>query len=321
MSANLSDFDRDERELRWTQAATEALMPVTISLPEASAANAGGIQRKTLGDLSLARWECPALQGARRRVDVRRGDPEIVVLFFADFGEELIDSGDAQAVLSPGCGLMFSSSRSCSFRTVGEQHKRSLVLPRVVLEEIAPRLRVGDGLSLETSRPAVRVLREFLGLLWPTLDRLSPTEAQAARAAVVSLLSGAVSREEEPIDGRAMRALRKKMDLWIEENLASGSLTVAELAAAHHVSVRTVQRVFAGDAETVSSVVRRRRIAQARKELVHSCLPISTIAARAGYVDSSHFAREFRRFYGETPREHRANNAHNVGRELGDITF
>jgi AraC family transcriptional regulator, positive regulator of tynA and feaB len=106
-----------------------------------------------------------------------------------------------------------------------------------------------------------------------------------------------------------MAALRRKMDVWIDENLASGPLTVAELAAAHHVSERTVQRVFARDAETVSSVVRRRRIAQARSELVHSSLPIASVAARAGYFDASHFAREFRRFYGETPRQHRAHNA------------
>lgn len=315
----LSDFDRDEREFRWTQVATEALMPISISLPESSASHAGGIQHKTLGDLSLASWEFPALPGVRCRVDVRRGDPEIVVLFFADSGDELIDSGDAHADLSPEYGLMLSSSRSFSFRTAGEQHKLSLVVPRAVLEEIAPRLRGGDGLSLETSRPAVRVLREFLELLWPTLGRLSPTETQAARAAVLSLLSGAVSSEKDPIDGRA-RALRKKMDLWIDENLASGSLTVAELAAAHNVSVRTVHRVFADDAETVGSVVRRRRIARARSELLHSSLPISTIAARAGYVDSSHFAREFRRVYGETPRDHRARNARHVGRELSDVT-
>jgi len=91
------------------------------------------------------------------------------------------------------------------------------------------------------------------------------------------------------------------MDVWIDENLASGPLTVTELAAAHHVSERTVQRVFARDA--------RRRIAQARSELVHSSLPIASVAARAGYFDASHFAREFRRFYGETPRQHRARNA------------
>ncbi|MCW2906856.1 MAG: putative transcriptional regulator [Actinomycetia bacterium] len=309
----LSDFDRDEYEPRWGQLVAGTLMPMSVRVEKASPAKAGAWQRKTLGDLSLAYWDCPASQGTRRRADVRRGDPEIVVLFFADSGEELIDNGDSKVVLSPGRGLLFSSSQSFSFKTVGSLRKRSLILPRVALDEVAPRLTIGNGLPLETSRPAVRLLREFLGLLWPTLHRMTPAEVQAARTAVLSLLSGAAGPEEGPDGHGAMAALRKQMDAWIDENLAYGPLTVAGLAAAHHVSVRTVQRVFARDAETVSSVVRRRRLAQARSELVHSSLPIAIAAARAGYFDPSHFAREFRRFYGETPRQHRARNAHKAG--------
>jgi AraC-like DNA-binding protein len=305
----LGDFDRDEREPRWGQLVAETLMPMSVKLDLAARTDTGIFQRKALGDLSLARWECPPSQGVRRPDDVRRGDPETVVLFFAGAGKEFVDYGSSKVVLSPACGLLFSSSLSFSFETGGGLQKHSLILPRVVLEEIAPRLMIGSGMPLETSRPAVRLLRDFLSLLWSSLHGMSESETQGARAAVLSLLSGAVCQDDEHSDGGAMAALRRKMNVWIDENLASGPLTVAELAAAHHVSERTVQRVFARDAERFSSVVRRRRIAQARSELVHSSLPIASVAARVGYFDASHFAREFRRFYGETPRQHRARNA------------
>ena len=305
----LGDFDRDEREPRWGQLVAETLMPMSVRLDLAEGADTGILRRKALGDLSLARWDCPPSQGVRRPEHVRRGDPETVVLFFAGAGKEFVDSGLSKVVLSPSCGLLFSSSLSFSFETGGGLQKLSLILPRVVLEETAPRLTIGSGIPLETSRPSVRLLRDFLSLLWSSLHRMTESEIQGARAAVLSLLWGAACQDEEASDGGAMAALRRKMDVWIGENLASGPLTVAELAAAHHVSERTVQRVFARDAETVSSVVRRRRIAQARGELVHSSLPIASVAARAGYFDASHFAREFRHFYGETPRHHRAHNA------------
>jgi AraC-like DNA-binding protein len=39
--------------------------------------------------------------------------------------------------------------------------------------------------------------------------------------------------------------------------------------------------------------------------LVSSHQPLSVVAANSGFVDQSHFSREFRRHYGKTPREYR----------------
>jgi AraC-like DNA-binding protein len=311
----LGEFDLDEREPRWGQIVAETLMPMSVRLDPADPAETGIMERKPLGDLSLAWWDCPRSQGVRRPADVRRGDPETAVLLFASAGTELIDNGSSTTMLTPARGLLFSSSQSFSFETGGGLQKHSLTLPRVVLEEIAPRLTIGSGMPLDTSRPAVRLLRDFLLLLWSSVHPMTDSETQGAQAAVLSLLSGAVG-QGGPGGGGAMAALRASMDGWIDQNLASGPLTVADLAAVHHVSERTVQRVFARDGETVGAVVRRRRIAQARSELVRTSLPIAMVAARAGYFDASHFARDFRRFYGQTPREHRANNVRVTDRSV-----
>jgi AraC family transcriptional regulator, positive regulator of tynA and feaB len=307
----LCEFDLDEREPRWGQAVAQTLMPMSVQVDAATPPETGAVQRKSLGDLSLARWDCPRSRGVRRPADVRRGEPEIAVVLFATSGKEFLDNGQSRIVLTPARGLLVSSYQPFSFETGGGLQKLSLTVPRVVLDEVSPRLAIGSGMELDTSRPAVRLLRDFLLLVWSGAHRMTESETHAAQSAVLSLLSGAVG-QGTPGDGGATAALRSKMDAWIDRNLASGQLTVSDLAAAHHVSERTVQRVFAHDGETVSSVVRRRRIAQARCELVRTSLPIASVAARAGYFDPSHFAREFRHFYGETPRQHRAHNARSV---------
>src|SRR5260370_23463375 len=127
----LGDFDRDEREPRWAQLVAETLMPMSVKLDLAARTDTGIFQRKALGDLSLARWDCPPSQGVRRPDDVRRGDPETVVLFFAGAGTELVDYGSSKVLLSPAFGLLFSNSLSVSFHVDAGSQKQNLILPRV----------------------------------------------------------------------------------------------------------------------------------------------------------------------------------------------
>jgi AraC family transcriptional regulator, positive regulator of tynA and feaB len=49
-----------------------------------------------------------------------------------------------------------------------------------------------------------------------------------------------------------------------------------------------------------------RRLARARGELAARGEPISVIARRWGFADSSHFTRAFRTHYGTTPSDYRA---------------
>jgi AraC family transcriptional regulator len=55
----------------------------------------------------------------------------------------------------------------------------------------------------------------------------------------------------------------------------------------------------------VGTFVRRRRIEAAARDLVTTSATIAGIAAMHGFVDQSHFTRQFRRQLGMTPREYR----------------
>ena len=92
------------------------------------------------------------------------------------------------------------------------------------------------------------------------------------------------------------------MDRYIERHLLDGAITPQRIAAAHGVSVRTVNRVFNATGQTVGEVIRVRRLARAREELTESDRPVSAIAHRWGFSDSSHFSRSFKAHYGTSPR-------------------
>ena len=84
---------------------------------------------------------------------------------------------------------------------------------------------------------------------------------------------------------------------------ANGVLTVSDVAAAAHASVRTLERKFKrSSGHTVKAVCGLMRFEQVRNALFQR--PHENIAGLAhalGYVDQSHLSREFKRYSGTTP--------------------
>jgi AraC family transcriptional regulator, positive regulator of tynA and feaB len=66
-----------------------------------------------------------------------------------------------------------------------------------------------------------------------------------------------------------------------------------------------VNRIFSATGQTVGEVVRLRRLARAREELIDFDRPVSAIAHRWGFADTSHFSRSFKAHYGSPPTEYR----------------
>ena len=85
-------------------------------------------------------------------------------------------------------------------------------------------------------------------------------------------------------------------------------LTVASLAREAAMSERSFLRHFreATGHSPLDYVLRARiRLACALLEDASSDLPITEIAFRSGFEDSNYFSRQFRRFVGHSPRQHR----------------
>ncbi|MFV0138177.1 helix-turn-helix transcriptional regulator [Streptomyces sp. HMX87] len=72
--------------------------------------------------------------------------------------------------------------------------------------------------------------------------------------------------------------------------------------------MRTLQRAFAAEGQSLSAYIRDRRLGEARRALVtpYRRMTIAEIAARWQFADSGHFARAFRKPYGQTPTDYAA---------------
>ena len=184
--------------------------------------------------------------------------------------------------------------------------KRTLTLPRAVLVGAGCDANIPASLVLEQDQPLVEVLLMVLDEVWSRLPAMSAWEVEATRGALVTLIAAVIRAASGSGTARSgLHALRAQIDDWVTSNLHSGPIRIEDLAVAHSVSARTIHRAFSLTGDTMKAVVRAKRLAAVREDLVHTDRTIAAIAHRWCYYDPSHLGREFRRHFGVSPSEYR----------------
>jgi AraC-like DNA-binding protein len=159
-----------------------------------------------------------------------------------------------------------------------------------------------------------RLLTQFIASL-AAEDPAASTAADRARvgavttdlfaAALAHFLDAAVPLPDESCRAAHLQRLRA----YIQRHLGDPDLSPRTIAAAHHISVSYLYRLFGDNGSTVAAWVRRQRLERARRDLADPAMegvPVYRIAARWGYTDHATFTRSFRTAYGISPQAYRA---------------
>lgn len=297
-----------DQPAQWQQILSATHLPwrVTIAHPHSEGAFDAWVRRWWIDDLALLDCECSPCSGARARRQLADTDGEFVAVLITRSGAETVCQGDASADLRPGDAVAWDSTKPARFTVWEPLAKRSLLIPWAALDEVSGRPWMTGGVKLNGVAPATRLLTAYLDTLLRALPDLSPIAVSAARNATLELFLGALRADcDLPTTGMAQPALRAAMDRYIDRHLLDEMVTPAAIASAHSVSIRTVNRVFRATGQTLGEVIRVRRLARAREELTSSDHPVSAIAHRWGFSDTSHFSRSFKACYGSSPTDYR----------------
>ena len=84
-----------------------------------------------------------------------------------------------------------------------------------------------------------------------------------------------------------------------------GSTDVGEVAAALHMSGRTLQRRLEQEGTRFGEVLDRARLDRARRLLADPSVTLTDVAYRVGFADLATFSRAFRRWTGKPPGQWR----------------
>ncbi|MFE6224066.1 helix-turn-helix domain-containing protein [Streptomyces sp. NPDC057854] len=136
---------------------------------------------------------------------------------------------------------------------------------------------------------------------------------QAADLAV-SLVAEEAERSTRPAADRLPEADRRAADeirRWVNARLPDPRLRADVIAAAHHMSVRRLHKLFTGEDGTLGRWIQQRRLEECRRELGRAGGPakVQAVAQRWGFATAAHFSRCFRARYGMAPSEWRDRRA------------
>ncbi|WP_234476352.1 helix-turn-helix domain-containing protein [Streptomyces sp. MBT65] len=270
---------------------------------------------RRLGPLHLLELTCSPSVLSRTNPLIRRSDPGLCSVVFPLHGSLTVSQAGRVAVLR-GRGLTFyDSSRPLRLRITGPGP--ATLLRADVLRSLLPlparRIDRLAGVLLPGRTGLGALLTHFLTDLAADPRAYPAADETLLGAVALDLLAATLTHHLDttpaPPPGPG---LLPRIESYVRTHLADPDLTPRTVAAAHHISVSYLHRLFRSRGTTVTALIRHGRLERARHDLADRRLrelPVHRIAARWGFRDHSAFTRAFRTAYGVPPREFRRTRA------------
>jgi AraC-like DNA-binding protein len=195
-------------------------------------------------------------------------------------------------------------------------HYRGLIVPRAPLAALVTHVEDAAMRLIPHADEGLRLLMSYLKAVWenpeperPALQHLIATHVCDLVAMIIGASRDGVAIAKE---GGVAAARLAAIKTDIIRNAGHPDLTLLAVAKRQSVTPRTIQRLFESDGATFSAFVLGQRLARGHRMLAdkrYAAWTIGAIAFAAGFGDLSYFHRVFRRRYGATPSEIRAESS------------
>lgn len=295
----------------WIDLVSQSFVPLEVTSGHVADFH-GRIRSRLMGEIYISEITATEHQVHRTPRLIAAGDRPYFKLSLQLAGTGMLVQDGREAVLSPGDIAIYDTNRPYTltfdneFRSLVVMFPHSLVdLPAETIAQItATRIAGDEGLA--------KLVGPFLSHLARNMDRLSGRSGMRLMNNTIDLVATVLHSQldaqngDSPHNHRA--SLIKEVHAYIDEHLAEPTLSPGEIAAANFISTRHLHGIFKEQGVTVSAWIRARRLEHCRRDLADPLLankPVSSVAARWGFVDASHFSRLFRSTFGEAPTDFR----------------
>jgi len=237
--------------------------------------------------------------------------PDETFHFLLPLQGDLIVRFEQPLELGPQHGVLLEPGQLRHARVGDSSAVVALSFPSSAVGVPSARLRDAAARVIDASQGVAAIFVSLLRSL--STDAISPSHLQVAlhlSDAVTALLSATLISADPSDAGGVARgeAVLLAARRWIEENLHDPNLSIAGIAAAQHISVSYLQKLFAADGHSVTGWIRERRCERCRRDLAdpaQQSTAIAQIAERWGFTSAAHFSRLFKRSFGLSPRDYR----------------
>ena len=260
---------------------SERLLPMQLSTDDVANFRAQ-LRSASLGLVQLNElWASNPFVVRRTSKHIARTDADYLKVSVQLSGVSVVSQGGQNVTLRPGDFLLYDTARPYQIAGAASLHMQTLMFARDSLRLSSSQLQ-----RLTTRRVSGReglgsLVAQYVAGLGRQLDTVGSGSWHLADAAL-DLLAAAFAEQLAHTDGTDLgngdASLLLRVRTYIEHRLDDPDLDVASIAAAHHVSVRRLQKLFAAHEQTVTGWIRNRRIEHCRRDLANPALAERTVS-------------------------------------------
>jgi AraC family transcriptional activator of tynA and feaB len=162
---------RDDMAAQWEQILSAAYVPWGVAIAEHSHWDAyrASLRRWRIDDLALVDGKCGPCSGTRSRHQPADTDGEFVAVMIVQAGAETISQRHIEATMTPADVVAWDSTNRNRFTVREPLSKRGMLIPWTALDEVGGRMWMRDGIKLDRTAPATRLLTSYLDTLLRSL--------------------------------------------------------------------------------------------------------------------------------------------------------
>ena len=292
------------------RAVAARIIPVELDFPEA-----GPVVRGMLADIGALR-----ISSIRSNVTKVERTPHLarddlapsLMLGLQVSGSSLVIQEGREAVVRPGDLVVYSSTSQYTLvDSEGyRQHQFRMPLEKLALPWDVVRQVTATRLS--PGHPVADLAAVYFRHLAGRPSAFADAGGDAVSQPSMELIRAVISTHLDVTSTTARESLRATLQMrileYVRAHLGDPTLSAAQIAAEHHISVRHLYNVLAAGGISLGEWIRSRRLEACRDELgrgLSQHVTIASVARRWGFRDASSFGRLFRAEYGLSPREWR----------------
>ncbi|PXX56287.1 AraC-like DNA-binding protein [Nocardia tenerifensis] len=319
------DVAPEFRQDYWRSVVCEEIAAVDLTPAERSPVR-GWMVVGDVGAVRVLKVLSPAGETARTPTLIRRADPDELVICVHHAGYMVFRQDEREIVVQPGDVTLADLSRPYSLTRHDRTRSCLVKLARSMLP-LDPQVTAElTAVALPGASGAGAIIGGLVQQLARSLDDDTLVGNVRLSMAVVDVFAAALAERTDRVvalpEHARHTALMARIQAFIEAHLADPELSLADIAAAHHISVRYLQKLFTMQGVTVSGWIRTRRLDRCRRDLLDPGRrgeSVVDIGSRWGLPRAAHFNRIFAARFGAPPGEYRRTtvlpNSHQSTRE------
>lgn len=291
----------------WKHTINETYFDLDVSFRQPNKFS-GFLQHARLLEIGVSHYHANTVHYNRGRQSAGYSDDSILMTFPMT-GDVRFTQKGRQLTSKPGQFFIELSSLPYEFYHLQEAALYVIKVPLTLLtaqmgtieRQFARSLTIDEG----AGRLLVFQMKQILTLIHN--HQLAELEIKILEQQLLNLIILTLSAPKEAMMSSisSIKSVHlKRIEHYVNLNLANPDLNPKTVAAACHISARYLHRLFSDLPYTFSEWVRELRLKQANHILKSkSYVTIDEVAHRVGYADQSYFSRIYKQYFGYAPRD------------------